>query len=86
MAEAAKKDETIFKQLSKPLIDGLINIPSSWPDTNAILIFTTMGGTVVSLIFCVFLDFLDSCSFHCWFHHNYYFVHYYLLPLESKTS
>lgn len=21
-----------------------------------------------------------------WFHHNYYFVHYYLLPLESKTS
>lgn len=53
MAEAAKKDETIFKQLSEPLIDGLINIPSSWPDTNAILIFTTMGGTVVSLIFCV---------------------------------
>lgn len=28
-------------------------IPSSWPDTNAILIFTTMGGTLVSLIFCV---------------------------------
>lgn len=54
MAEAAKKYERIFKQLSEPLIDGLINIPSSWPDTNAILIFTTMGGTVVSLIFCVF--------------------------------
>lgn len=28
-------------------------IPSSLPDTNAILIFTTMGGTLVSLIFCV---------------------------------
>lgn len=28
-------------------------IPSSWPDTNAILIFTTMRGTLVSLIFCV---------------------------------
>ena len=57
MAKAAKKDEVIFKHLAEPLANGIISIPQAWPDTNAILIFCTMGATVLALVIgiCAFL-------------------------------
>ena len=54
MSEAARNDQVIFSNLAEPLIDGEITIPDDWPDTNAIMIFVTMGVATISLIFCVY--------------------------------
>ena len=54
MSEAAKNDQVIFFNLAEPLLDGEISIPAAWPDTNAIMIFATMGVAVVSLVLGIF--------------------------------
>ncbi|MES9881484.1 MAG: envelope fusion protein [Sedimenticola sp.] len=43
MAEKAKQDEVIFKSLTEPLLEGMIPIPTSWPDLNGILILVALG-------------------------------------------
>lgn len=48
MADQAKQVSVIFQSLAEPLLDGQLNIQSEWPDSNAILIFVTMGTTIAS--------------------------------------
>ena len=46
MVEVAKQDTAAFQSLTEPLLDGLINIDSDWPDLDSILIISTMTVTV----------------------------------------
>ncbi|CAC5370307.1 unnamed protein product [Mytilus coruscus] len=57
MAQAAKKDEQIFKTLTEPLITGDISLNSEWPDLNAILIFVALTIGCLSFITCIYLFF-----------------------------
>ncbi|XP_060591477.1 uncharacterized protein LOC132746373 [Ruditapes philippinarum] len=45
MVDLAKQDTAAFQSLTEPLLDGLIDIQSEWPNLNSILIFSTMGVT-----------------------------------------
>lgn len=47
MVEAAKQDTMSFQSLTEPLLDGLIDVNSNWPDTNAVMIFVTMGISIL---------------------------------------
>jgi hypothetical protein len=53
MVSLAKQDSAAFQSLTEPLIEGLINIQSNWPDLNSILIFSTLGDTVGLVIFAI---------------------------------
>ncbi|XP_071083944.1 uncharacterized protein [Haliotis cracherodii] len=57
MVASAKKDETVFQNLAEPLLDGEINIPNSWPDTNAFIVIasTIMSSFSVILVIWLFL-------------------------------
>ena len=50
MADKAKNDETIFKTLSEPLLEGELSLNTSWPDINAILIFISTTLTIGSVL------------------------------------
>jgi len=54
MATAAKNDEQVFKTLSEPILDGQIDINTTWPDLNAILIFCTFSLSVLAIIGFIF--------------------------------
>ncbi|XP_060564413.1 uncharacterized protein LOC132723667 [Ruditapes philippinarum] len=53
MVSLAKQDSAAFQSLTEPLIEGLINIQSNWPDLNSIFIFSTLGVTVGLVIFAI---------------------------------
>lgn len=55
MAQAARKDEQIFKTLTEPLLTGDIQLQSEWPDTNAILIFISLGIGIFLFFICAYL-------------------------------
>ena len=42
MAQAAKQDERIYQSLTEPLLDGLLDIRSTFPSTNDILTICSM--------------------------------------------
>lgn len=53
MVERTKNDKIIFENLAEPLLEGLIDVTSSWPDLNGIL---ALAGTVVAsvtFIYCI---------------------------------
>ena len=51
MAEAAKKEQKVFKSLAEPLIDGLIDIAPSWPTTNDIMTLDADSSRTPGLTF-----------------------------------
>lgn len=53
MAMLAKSDSMIFQSLSEPLLEGQIKLPSSWPDTDSILLLVTMSVTVILALLLV---------------------------------
>ena len=55
MVNATKHDEQIFQNLAEPLLDGLLNFGESWPSTNDILTYCTIGLTGISLIGTILL-------------------------------
>ena len=55
MVQATKNQSVIFQSLSEPLLDGQISLSQQWPDTNAILIFSTMATTGFTLLLSIFL-------------------------------
>ncbi|XP_071099911.1 uncharacterized protein [Haliotis cracherodii] len=57
VAERARKDQTIFQSITEPLLDGQITLPSSWPDTNAIIAITASAMSVLSIILVVWMFF-----------------------------
>ena len=57
MADKAKNDETIFKTLSEPLLEGELSLNTSWPDINAILIFISSTLTISSVVVMVWMYF-----------------------------
>ena len=57
MADKAKNNETIFKTLSEPLLEGELSLNTSWPDINAILIFLTSTLTIGSVIAIIWMYF-----------------------------
>lgn len=57
MAEVAKKDGTIFKTLTEPLLDGEIKINSDWPETSDIINICSISSTVILFILLVWTMF-----------------------------
>ena len=49
MAKVAKKEGVIFQNLAEPLLNGVINVNSSWPDVNGIL--GLIGAILSSVLF-----------------------------------
>jgi hypothetical protein len=55
VATAAKADETIFKSLTEPLLEGKIAISNSWLNTNTIINIVSIGTATVCGITTVIL-------------------------------
>ena len=55
IAKAVKKDQKIFHNLAEPLLDGLIEIPQSWPDFNSIIAFSAIAIAVISICISIFM-------------------------------
>ena len=53
MAESAKRNETIYRSLAEPLLEGDIRIESTWLDHNTIIIVTLIVATALSLIITI---------------------------------
>ncbi|XP_046574610.1 uncharacterized protein LOC124282624 [Haliotis rubra] len=57
IAERAKNDQTIFQNLAEPLLDGQIAVPSSWPDTNTIIVLISTSISVLSICLVIWMFF-----------------------------
>lgn len=57
MVQVAKKDQIIFKSLAEPLLNGNIEINSSWPSVNDIIDFVALGIAILSLVGLIFMFF-----------------------------
>ena len=57
MAQAAKQNEQIYQSLTEPLLDGLLDISSTFPSTNDILTICSMTIAELSLLICIYLFF-----------------------------
>lgn len=57
MAEVAKKDGTIFKTFTEPLLDGEIKLNSDWPTTSDIINLCSVSSTVLLCILLVWTMF-----------------------------
>ena len=57
MVQVAKKDQVIFKSLAEPLLEGNIEISSSWPNTSDILNIVAIGLAILSIVGVIFTIF-----------------------------
>lgn len=57
MVQVAKKDQIIFKSLAEPLLDGNIEINSSWPSVSDIVDFVALRIAILSSVGLIFLFF-----------------------------
>ena len=55
IAQATLKDQTVFKSLSEPLLEGEISVNDSWPDLTGILSIASISLSVLLTIFCIAL-------------------------------
>lgn len=54
MVKAAKKDELVFQSLTEPLIEGNIQINSSWPSVSDIIDFVALAISSIAIIGVIF--------------------------------
>lgn len=57
MVKAAEKDELVFQSLTEPLLEGNIQINSSWPSVSDIIDFVALAISIIA-IFGVIFQFL----------------------------
>ena len=57
MVQVAKKDQVIFKSLAEPLLEGNIEISSSWPNTSDILNIVAIGLAILAIFGVIFTIF-----------------------------
>ena len=55
MADVAKSDGIIFQSLAEPMLEGVLNFKSSWPDTSGILVVVELAISCISIILCIVL-------------------------------
>lgn len=54
MVKAAKKDELVFQSLTEPLIEGNIQINSSWPSVSDIIDFVAFAISSIAIFGVIF--------------------------------
>ena len=55
MATAAKNDEKVFETLTDPLLNGDIELDSTWPGINDIITYVSLALAIIASVGCVFL-------------------------------
>ena len=54
MVQAAKNDEVVFQTLTEPLLEGNIEIASSWPSVSDIIDFVALGISILAILGFIF--------------------------------
>lgn len=57
MASVAKNDAVVFKSLLDPVLDGEIQLPTTWPTTNDVITYCSLGATVVMTVLLFWIMF-----------------------------